>query len=260
MSQRFNAENDDIRYSRKIIDNQGKKVYNKRKKSYTNEFATNAMIWSRSAGTMVGEQNIFYRNGNWVLIEKTEDYFVELGTYSDIQRAEVLREVKEYNETLREDVYSYVMRYESERGYNMRDYGDVEREQYGDGRSGFVYKSESPSNGSANNQSDQQGDRGEVKESRKIPDPITSREALAKALTKVAKGEDRAVVESYKANVNLIKGETERLNNLRKEIDEIKYKKSITYEGRELSVKEFEQRAYTKAEERKTYKIFFKTY
>lgn len=65
----------------------------------------------------------------------------------------------------------------------------------------------------------------------------------------MAKGEDRAIVESYKANVNLIKGETERLNNLRKEIDEIEYKKSITYEGRELSVKEFEQIAYTRAEE-----------
>lgn len=88
-----------------------------------------------------------------------------------------------------------------------------------------------------------------IKSSRKTVDPITSREALAKALSKVAKGEDRAIVESYKANVNLIKGETERLNNLRKEIDEIKYKKSITYEGRELSVKEFEQIAYTRAEE-----------
>ncbi len=85
--------------------------------------------------------------------------------------------------------------------------------------------------------------------SRKTVDPITSREELAKALTKVAKGEDRAIVESYKANVNLIKGETARLESLRKEIDEIKYKKSITYEGRELSVKEFEQIAYTRAEE-----------
>ena len=81
--------------------------------------------------------------------------------------------------------------------------------------------------------------------SRKSVDPITSREELAKALSKVAKGEDRAIVESYKANVNLIKGETERLESLRKEIDEIKYKKSITHEGRELSVKEFEQIAYT---------------
>lgn len=89
----------------------------------------------------------------------------------------------------------------------------------------------------------------EVKASRKTPDPFTSREALARALSKVAKGEDRAIVETYKSNVNLIKGETERANNLRKEIDEIKYKKSITYEGRELSVKEFEQIAYTKAEE-----------
>ena len=40
-----------------------------------------------------------------------------------------------------------------------------------------------------------------VKESRKIYDPYTSRELLAKALSKVAKGEDRAIVESYKANV-----------------------------------------------------------
>lgn len=89
----------------------------------------------------------------------------------------------------------------------------------------------------------------EMVHSRKTPDPFTSREALAKALSKVAKGEDRAIVETYKSNVNLIKGETERLESLRKEIDEIKYKKSITYEGRELSVKEFEQIAYTKAEE-----------
>lgn len=89
----------------------------------------------------------------------------------------------------------------------------------------------------------------DIRYSRKISDPYTSRELLAKALTKVAKGEDRAIVESYKANVNLIKGETARLESLRKEIDEIKYKKSITYEGRELSVKEFEQIAYTRAEE-----------
>ncbi len=89
----------------------------------------------------------------------------------------------------------------------------------------------------------------EILNSRKTVDPITSREELAKALSKVAKGEDRAIVESYKANVNLIKGETARLESLRKEIDEIKYKKSITYEGRELSVKEFEQIAYTRAEE-----------
>ena len=87
----------------------------------------------------------------------------------------------------------------------------------------------------------------EILNSRKTVDPITSREELAKALSKVAKGEDRAIVESYKANVNLIKGETARLESLRKEIDEIKYKKSITYEGRELSVKEFEQLAYAKA-------------
>ena len=87
----------------------------------------------------------------------------------------------------------------------------------------------------------------EMVHSRKTVDPITSREQLAKALSRVAKGEDRAIVESYKANVNLIKGETARLESLRKEIDEIKYKKSITYEGRELSVKEFEQLAYTKA-------------
>ena len=135
----------------------------------------------------------------------------------------------------------------------MRDYGDVEREQYGDGRSGFVYKSESPSNGSANNQSDQQGDRGEVKESRKIPDPYTSRELLAKALTKVAKGEEKVLLEQYKSNLRMIEGEMGNLKNLRKEIDAIKYKKSITYKGENLSVKEFEQRAYTQAEAMRIY-------
>lgn len=96
---------------------------------------------------------------------------------------------------------------------------------------------------------EQYNDDNHTRHSHKTVDPITSREELAKALSKVAKGEDRAIVGSYKANVNLIKGETARLESLRKEIDEIKYKKSITYEGRELSVKEFEQIAYTRAEE-----------
>ena len=96
----------------------------------------------------------------------------------------------------------------------------------------------------------------EVKESRKIPDPYTSRELLAKALTKVAKGEDKVLLEQYKSNLRMIEGEMGNLKNLRKEIDAIKYKKSITYEGRELSVKEFEQIAYTRAEEMDSEKMF----
>lgn len=45
LSQRFNEENEDIRYSKKNLDTANKKAYNKRKKLYTDEFATNAMIW-----------------------------------------------------------------------------------------------------------------------------------------------------------------------------------------------------------------------
>ncbi len=88
----------------------------------------------------------------------------------------------------------------------------------------------------------------EPKKSRKIPDPYTSRELLAKALTKVAKGDEKVLLEQYKSNLRMIEGEMGNLKNLRKEIDAIKYKKSITYKGENLSVKEFEQRAYTQAE------------
>ena len=90
----------------------------------------------------------------------------------------------------------------------------------------------------------------DTKTSRKIPDPYTSRELLAKALTKVAKGEEKVLLEQYKSNLRMIEGEMGNLKNLRKEIDAIKYKKSITYKGENLSVKEFEQIAYTRAEER----------
>lgn len=87
-----------------------------------------------------------------------------------------------------------------------------------------------------------------IKYSRKIPDPYSSRELLAKALTKVAKGEEKTLLEQYKSNLRMIKGEYGNLKTLRKEIDEIKYKKSITYKGDKLSVREFEQIAYTQAE------------
>ena len=89
--------------------------------------------------------------------------------------------------------------------------------------------------------------------SRKIPDPYTSRELLAKALTKVAKGDEKVLLDQYKSNLRMIEGEMGNLKNLRKEIDAIKYKKSITYKGENLSVKEFEQRAYTQAEAMRIY-------
>ena len=137
----------------------------RRKVPPTDEFATYAMIWAHSDRTEIGEQKLFYRNGKWVLLEKSEDGFVEMGTYTEKQSDIVAKEVKAYNEELYEQrnsqrgeieiVRESVMLYETDGRYDTRHSGDDGRKQVGDGRVGSLHQGESVSNrGSGNEKSE----------------------------------------------------------------------------------------------------------
>ncbi len=124
--------------------NQLQKRYNKR--AYINGFETNAMIWAHSDKTYIGEQKLFYRKGKWVLLEKSDDGFVELASYTEKQRSEIAKEIEEYNENIREDLFTCIMRHETIGGHDIRDNGDDGWKQTGNRRSGGVYQEESQSN------------------------------------------------------------------------------------------------------------------
>ena len=64
------------------------------------DYATNAMQWAYSVKTSVGEQKIFYRKGKWVLLEKSEDGFVEIGQYTSRQYDFISKEINKHNEEL----------------------------------------------------------------------------------------------------------------------------------------------------------------
>jgi len=88
----------------------------RRRTQPTNEFATLAMQWAHSDKTEIGEQKFFYRKGKWVLLEKSEDGFVEMGYFSKAQRESVGEEIRRQNERLRnnrenEGVHRSAMRY-----------------------------------------------------------------------------------------------------------------------------------------------------
>ncbi len=74
-----NFDNDEMQMSDRI---------DRRRKSYYNEYHTNALIWARSASTKPGDLKILNANGkHFALIEATEDGFVELkkGRYEEVR-------------------------------------------------------------------------------------------------------------------------------------------------------------------------------
>ncbi|MBQ7314388.1 MAG: hypothetical protein IJW83_00045 [Clostridia bacterium] len=90
----------------------------RRRQSTTNEFATLAMQWAHSDKTEIGEQKFFYRKGKWVLLEKSEDGFVEMGSFNKTQREIVSKEIGKQNERLRnerenERIHSTSLRYKN---------------------------------------------------------------------------------------------------------------------------------------------------
>ena len=76
----------------------------------------------------------------------------------------------------------------------------------------------------------------------------SNRSLLANALESVAmEGEERNILRNYKTNIRLLEGEHKKLAKVRKEIDEIKYKKSLSIGEDKLSIAEFERIAKAKA-------------
>lgn len=127
------------------------------------EYSTNAMQWAYSDKTEMGEQKMFYRKGKWVLLEKTDDGFVEMGTYSDKQRNIIAEEIQAYNEQLHnqrtgerakaESLRKDFMLFESSGNSNSRDNLNGVRGSSSNERVGSLHQGESESNRSTSNES-----------------------------------------------------------------------------------------------------------
>ena len=140
LSERFNEKQEDIRYATKRTVASGKKKsYNK--SSYYNEFDSLAMSWRYKANTKVGDENIVSSKGSFVLLEATEDGYVELarGNWSRVKelKAEYERAHKETNESLHN--YSEELRFDGrtdtwdlfddeDRGYGVGNSSDFGRQ------------------------------------------------------------------------------------------------------------------------------------
>ena len=78
-------------------------------------------------------------------------------------------------------------------------------------------------------------------------DTISNRTLLANALETTVQEEERGILQAYKDNLSKIDSEQVKLNKVRKEINAIQYKKSLSIHGEEMSVATFERRANAKA-------------
>ena len=77
------------------------------------------------------------------------------------------------------------------------------------------------------------------------PNAVSHRTLLANALESTVgeEGEGRNILRNYKTNLHLIESEQLKLNEVREQIDEITYKKSLTVDGKKLSIAEFQNEA-----------------
>ena len=121
-----------------------------------NEFATNAMQWAYSSKTEIGEQKLFYRKGKWVLLEKTDDGYIEIATYTPKQYDFISKEISKHNEKLYyrgtdERIHRSVVLYESIGSDDSRDNRDDVGQQARDGSTGGLHQGESESNRSGDN-------------------------------------------------------------------------------------------------------------
>lgn len=156
--------------SRNYLDENNSNSYSKRRKvPPLDEFSTHAMQWAYSDKTNIGEQKLFYRNGKWVLVQKSEDGFVELGAYSEKQSNIVAKEIKAYNEELYERKFSQrreieavresVMLYETDGRYDTRNSSDDRGQSISDGRVSTVHQRESESNRGSGNEKSESNNR-----------------------------------------------------------------------------------------------------
>lgn len=160
----INAEN---------LDSKAEKGYNySRKVPPRNEFATLAMQWAYSDKTAIGEQKLFYRKGKWVLLEKSDDGFVEICQYTARQYDFISKEISRHNEELHhrgidERIYRSTLRYENLGIDNPRNNRNDVGQQAGNGRSGGIYQGESESNRGTDHEASKHDNRSQIKYSRK---------------------------------------------------------------------------------------------
>ena len=76
---------------------------------------------------------------------------------------------------------------------------------------------------------------------------LSNRTLLANALESAVNEGEKNLLQTYKDNLDMLNQEQENLNKVMTEIDEIRYKKSLSISGEEMSVKTFEGRAKAKA-------------
>jgi len=131
-----------------------------RKKSYYNDFATNAMIWARSGGTQVGDTRVFYDGyrDKWVAVEKTEDSMIELGAFSYYQEGAKFAEEWE-NDRKDEGIYKSIESYGDANGTWDGSLLNDERGRIENGQDGGLVQGKSASDGNTNNK-ESTGDSG----------------------------------------------------------------------------------------------------
>mgnify|MGYP003291796321 CR=1 FL=1 len=167
----------------------------RRKVPPTDEYATYAMIWAHSDKTIIGEQKFFHKNGKWVLLEKSDDGFVEMGAYTNKQRQLFSEEIRRYNEELHngrsdESIRESVMLYKDIGSGNSRDWRNDVGQQTGNGRVGGLYRGESESNRGADYEKSE-SDNGDWlspdidEQNQQRTDTLTDREVLEMASNEV---------------------------------------------------------------------------
>ena len=88
----------------------------------------------------------------------------------------------------------------------------------------------------------------DIKHQHTASNGMKPRTLLANALEGAVTEDERNLLQTYKENIDKLNTEQAKLEKVMSEIDEIRYKKSLSILGEEMSVKTFESRARAKAE------------
>ena len=88
----------------------------------------------------------------------------------------------------------------------------------------------------------------DIKHQHSATNGMKPRTLLANALEGAVTEDEKNLLHTYKENIDKLNTEQEKLEKAMSEIDEIRYKKSLSILGEEMSVKTFESRARAKAE------------
>ena len=115
----------------------------------------------------MGEQRTFYKKGKWVLLEKSEDGFVELKTLTTNQQNKIREEIVKNDARIREGLYTYFVRYKYAGTDDTVFDGALLESQEGDGRAGGVHRETSGHDGKRSAEGVREDIRREIKYSLK---------------------------------------------------------------------------------------------